>query len=99
MSARLPEFLVHHVNVGILVVDADFTVVTFNHFLEAHSGRRSQDVVGANLFEAFPELPRAWLTRKIKNVFILKHAAFTSWQQRPYLFRFNHHRMITSTLG
>ena len=98
MSSRLQEFLVHHVNVGILVVDADFTVVTFNHFLEAHSGRRSQEVVGANLFEAFPELPRAWLTRKIKNVFILKHAAFTSWQQRPYLFRFNHHRMITSTL-
>jgi len=94
----LQEFLVHHVNVGILVVDADSTVVTFNHFLEAHSGRRSEDVVGANLFEAFPELPRAWLTRKIKNVFILKHAAFTSWQQRPYLFRFNHHRMITSSL-
>ena len=94
----LLECLVQHVNVGILVVDADSTIVVFNHFLEAHSGRKREDVVGLNLFEAFPDLPRAWLMRKIKHVFILKHAAFTSWQQRPYLFRFAHHRMITSTL-
>lgn len=94
----LLAFIVDRVNVGLLVVDADFTIVVFNHFLEAHSGRRSEEVVGKNVFDAFPELPGPWLTRKIRNVLLLKNYAFTSWQQRPYLFRFAHHRTITSSV-
>ena len=36
-------------------------IVVWNRFLEVHSGRSAGEVVGKSLFDAFPELPRAWL--------------------------------------
>src|SRR3569833_3413574 len=35
------------------------------------------------------------LLHKINSVFILKNFAFTSWEQRPYLFKFRHNRPVT----
>jgi diguanylate cyclase (GGDEF)-like protein len=52
-------------------------------------------VVGRNLYERFAELPRDWLERKLRSVFLLKNFAFTSWRQRPYLFRIDNHRPLT----
>jgi diguanylate cyclase (GGDEF)-like protein len=92
---ELLHFVLNRVDIGILTVDPQLRVVVWNHFLEAHSGRPADDVVGKVLFDAFPELPRAWLTRKINAVTVLKNFSFTSWRQRPYLFKFRHHRPIT----
>jgi len=36
-----------------------------------------------------------WLTRKLESVFQLGSFAFSSWEQRPYLFKFDHDRPIT----
>jgi diguanylate cyclase (GGDEF)-like protein len=47
------------------------------------------------LFELFPNLPTAWLRKKFEAVFLLKISTFTSWEHRPYLFRFAHDRPIT----
>ena len=45
---------------------------------------------------ASPELPRKWLEKKINSVFVvLRNFAFTSWEQRAYLFQFAHSRPIT----
>jgi diguanylate cyclase (GGDEF)-like protein len=52
-------------------------------------------VVGKSIFASFPELPRVWLTRKLESVFQLGSFAFSSWEQRPYLFKFDHDRPIT----
>ncbi|MEN9658877.1 MAG: hypothetical protein RL571_2342 [Pseudomonadota bacterium] len=60
-----------------------------------HSGISAELAIGANLFELFPELPKKWLSKKIESVFVLKNFAFTSWEQRPYLFKFPHNRPIT----
>ncbi len=51
--------------------------------MELNSGRYSNMVVGRNLFESFPVLPRKLVENKIKSVFILKNFAFSSWEQRP----------------
>ena len=91
----LLEFIVERIEVGIFAVDHDFRVVLWNRFMAIHSRRPADEVVGKNLFECFPELPRKWLERKIESVFILKNYAFTSWEQRPFLFRFHHNRPIT----
>jgi two-component system NtrC family sensor kinase len=93
--SRLLDFVVDRLEVGIFAVNADMTVVLWNHFMVMHSGRPAADVVGRNLFECFPELPHVWLEKKIRNVFLLKNYAFTSWEQRPYLFRFQHNRPVT----
>ncbi|EIP86335.1 hypothetical protein A33K_17425 [Burkholderia humptydooensis MSMB43] len=67
----------------------------WNRFMQDHSGVAAADVIGRNLFDSFPDLPRAWLSRKIESVFQLGGFAFSSWEQRPYLFRFDHDRPIT----
>jgi len=91
-------FIVDRVNVGIFAIDRDHRVTVWNHFMAAHSGLTSEAVVGRNLFECFPEVPRKWLEKKFQSVFALGNFAFTSWQQRPYLFRFNHDRPVTGDL-
>ncbi|TPW17527.1 MAG: hypothetical protein FD130_631 [Halothiobacillaceae bacterium] len=96
-SSPLLEFIVDKINVGIFVIDAEFRVEVWNRFMEVHSGHRAQSVVGNNLFELFPELAESekWLRRKVHNIFAMKSSSFTSWEQRPYLFRFRHNRPVT----
>jgi diguanylate cyclase len=94
-ATPLLDFIVDRAHVGIFVVNRDQEVVLWNQFMEIHSGRKAAEIVGKNLFDAFPELPRKWLERKVESVFILKNFSFTSWEQRPYLFRFDHNRPVT----
>ncbi|MCJ8269665.1 MAG: PAS domain-containing protein, partial [Psychrosphaera sp.] len=94
-SAKLKEFIVDHLNIGVFSVDKQMNLLLWNGFMENNSHRSADEVIGKNLFEMFPELPKKWLQRKIKSVFILKNFAFSSWEQRPYLFKFRHNRPIT----
>ncbi len=87
--------IIDSVHAGILVVNRDFEVEVWNDFMAVHSGRPAEDVVGRDLFQCFPELPERWLKQKLRSVLVLGNRAFTSWEQRPYLFRFPHNRPIT----
>jgi len=95
LEQTLSDLIVDNMGVGVFVVDPSFNVIRWNRFMHNRSGRSPADVLGGNLFENFPELPRSWLTKKFESVFLLKNSAFTSWQNRPYLFRFLHDRPIT----
>lgn len=92
---KLRAFVVDHVDVGIFAVDGDLTIVMWNRFMEIHGRIPAADVVGRKLFEAFPDLPRKWLEKKIRSVFTLGNFAFSNWEQRPWLFDFPHDRYIT----
>lgn len=94
-ASKLLDFIVDRTHAGIFVVDRDLKIVLWNQFMEVHSERKAENLLGKNLLEAFPELPRKWLARKVENIFILKNFSFTSWEQRPYLFKFPHNRPIT----
>lgn len=93
--APLLNFIVDRLNVGVFVINKNHEIVLWNHFMQVHSNRKPEEVLGKNLFDAFPELPRTWLEKKIQSVFILKNFAFTSWEQRPFLFNFRHNRPVT----
>jgi len=93
--SNLLDFIVDRTHAGIFVINRDMELVLWNQFMEVHSGRKAQTLLGKNLFDEFPELPRKWLARKVENVFILKNFSFTSWEQRPYLFKFPHNRPVT----
>jgi len=95
MEGALSDLIVDNMSVGVFVVDPQFKVIRWNRFMQNRSGRSPADVLDRNLFEVFPELPRAWLSKKFESVFLLKNSAFTSWQNRPYLFQFQHDRPIT----
>jgi diguanylate cyclase (GGDEF)-like protein len=87
--------MLQSIDVGLMVVDRDYLVQIWNGFMANHSGIKADRVIGRNLFTAFPDLPKAWFSRKAESVFLLKSRAFTTWEQRPYLFRFKNYRPIT----
>ncbi|WP_233804429.1 sensor domain-containing diguanylate cyclase [Paraburkholderia sp. HP33-1] len=91
----LSDLVVERVGFGIFVLDRDLNVLMWNRFMQDHSGLSAEQVVGRSIFLNFPELPRVWLSRKIESVFQLGSFAFSSWEQRPYLFKFDHDRPIT----
>lgn len=99
MTAALGDnslgFIIDRVDVGILVVTEKLEVVLWNRFMEANSKVAAETIVGTRLLESFPDLPGKWLENKVRSVCLLNNFAFTSWQQRPYLFNFKHHRPIT----
>ena len=85
------------IEVGLVVLDTRFRVHAWNGFMANHSGVTGTRVRERNLFELFPELPDQWLKRKIETVLQLNTRTFSSWEQRPYLFRFPNSRPITGS--
>jgi diguanylate cyclase len=88
--------ILHNIDVGLVVIDADYTIQLWNGFMENHSSRKARDLIGTNLFEQFPELPHSWLERKLNSVFQLNNRSSTTWEQRPFLFEFESYQPITS---
>lgn len=84
------------IEVGLMVLDKNNRIHLWNSFMENHSGVRVATARNRNLFELFPDLPQAWLERKINAVFKLKSRAYSTWEQRPHLFRFQSVRPLTS---
>lgn len=89
--------LLQTIEVGIVVLDGDIRVRSWNDFMENHSGISAGEAQSADLFRLFPDLPRDWLERKLNTVRLLKTRSFSVWEQRPYLFRFRNRRPITGT--
>jgi signal transduction histidine kinase len=85
------------VNIGIIVIDREYNIVLCNHYIADQTKKSTNNLVGDNLFTAFPELPKEWLQRKIESIFILKNSSFTNWEQRPCLFNFPSSRPITGS--
>lgn len=93
-ALQLPV-LVDQLDAGIFVVDRQHNVVLWNRFMANHTRKNPEEVVGKSLFACFPELPQKWLEKKLSSVVALRNFAFTSWEQRPWLFQFSHNRPIT----
>jgi diguanylate cyclase len=89
--------MVQTVDVGLVVVEKDFTVKVWNSFMASHSGISAEKIRNKNLFESFPDIPEDWLRKKTNTVFALKTRSFMTWEQRPYLFKFKNYRPITGT--
>ena len=94
-SQQLLEFIVDRINVGVFIVNEQLEIKFWNKFMASNSGVDADRVMGKPLFECFPDLPQRWFAKKVSSVFMLKNFAFTSWEQRPYLFPFRHNRPVT----
>lgn len=91
------DALLNSIEVGIVVVDANFKVEEFNQFMENHSGVQAADIKGQPIFSYFKEIDRTWFERKCQPVFSMKTPVFVIWEQRQYLFKFGSSRPITSS--
>lgn len=88
--------LLSSIEMGIIIVDANFKVEVWNRFMENHSQIKTEDIVGATLFDRFPEIQPDWLKQKCQPAFSLATSVFNIWEQRPYLFKFEPARNFTS---
>lgn len=95
---EFPNLIVDLTTIGIAAVDTRMNIILWNRFMEVHSHLKPAQVLGRNLFDCFAELPREWLEKKLKSVIVLRNSAFTSWQQRPYLFQLPNTRSITTDM-
>ena len=89
--------MLHTIDAGLVVLDRQYKVQIWNGFMENHSGLLPREVKDKELFSLFDEIPKEWFTRKAESVFLLKNKAFTIWEQRPYLFKFENYRPITGS--
>jgi diguanylate cyclase (GGDEF)-like protein len=64
-------------DIGVVVVNRHSEIEVYNRFMQAHSGRNPEDVVGNLLCDIFPEI-----------VFNLGIPVYTTWEQRSCLFQF-----------
>ena len=96
ISVDYPDIIGSLSTVGIVMVDRRFTIVLWNRFMELNSNVRAEELLGKDIFEAFPELNRDWLEKKVKSCMILKTPSYSSWRQRPYLLRF---KAAATTVG
>ncbi|WP_337880711.1 sensor domain-containing diguanylate cyclase [Rheinheimera sp.] len=85
------------VDVGLVVLTADYRIQVWNGFMENHSGLTPRQVRDRYLFDLFSEIDEDWLRRKCDPVILLKNRAFTIWEQRPYIFKFRNYRPITGS--
>ncbi len=97
MDGNVLQIIVQDISVGVVVLDQAYTIVIWNKFMEKYSGLKSDEIIGKNIFKEFPYLSEEWLDFKLKSVFLLKNFSFTSWKQRPYLFKFINSRPITGS--
>ena len=89
--------MLHNIDVGLVVLDKDYHIQIWNGFMENHSGMLPREVKNKSLFDLFDEIPQDWFIRKAESVFMLKNKAFTIWEQRPFLFKFQNYRPVTGT--
>jgi len=87
--------MLNHIDLGLVVINKHYQITLWNSFMENHSGKSSTSAKGQDFFELFPSIDKAWLKRKIDNVFGLRTSVFISWEQCPHLFPFKSYRPIT----
>lgn len=83
---------------GLIVVDRDYNVCVWNAFMQSYSGIAADQILGKNLFDVVPELPHAWLRRKVDTAFTLNSRGFSCWEDRAYLFKFKNFSPISNSL-
>jgi len=87
--------VVHNIDVGLVMLDKNYNITLWNSFMQNHSNKPAENVIGSSLFTVFDEVDETWFRRKAESVYLLKNSAFTTWEQRPYLFKFENYRPIT----
>jgi PAS domain S-box-containing protein len=55
LEAALTHWLSHESQRGVFVTDPQFRLVVWNQWMEIHSGRSSNEVIGCTLFDLYPE--------------------------------------------
>ncbi|MEM0911762.1 MAG: EAL domain-containing protein [Pseudomonadota bacterium] len=64
-NTSLPEILLGLINSGVIVLDESSNIVTWNTWMEQHSGKESDAVTDKNIFDVIPEIKGSRIERAI----------------------------------
>ena len=75
-------------NLGIIILDSQYKVLFWNRWMEIHSGKSKEDIVGTMLFNHYPQLSTPSFTRGCKSVLKFGNYVYFSQKLHNYLFPF-----------
>ena len=76
------------VNIGLVVIDKDHTVRHWNRWMFLHSGIAQEQIIGASIFDFFPDLNSPKFLRNCKTVLTFGNFSFFSQKLHHFLFPF-----------
>jgi diguanylate cyclase (GGDEF)-like protein len=76
------------VDIGLVILDKDLRVCHWNRWMQLHSGIPTDKIVGALIFDTFPQLKRPRFLRSCKTVLTFGNFCFFSQKLHHYLFPF-----------
>lgn len=88
--------LLQQLNSGVILLNSQLQIVYINPYICRRADFQLEAVQGKDVFSVFVDAPKAWLSRKLSSVLSLQSPAFSSWEQRQYLFKLPHLRPISS---
>lgn len=91
------ESLVASLDVGVVIINSDFSIQEWNQFMVNHTGVDTSNAQGSSLFNVAGEIEQKWFENKCKPVFELNTPVFVIWEQREFLFEMKVLRPVTSS--
>jgi len=85
--------------VGLVILDKHYSIRIWNLFMVNHSGFSAESVMGKNLFEQFPDISKQFFIDNAQQSISQKQKRLTTWQQRPYLFKFKNVRQRAKSVA
>jgi diguanylate cyclase (GGDEF)-like protein/PAS domain S-box-containing protein len=73
-------------NMGIVILDAEHRIRYWNDWMAMHSRLSAEEMLGRNVFDAFPNLKQPVILRSFKSVFTFGNFHFFSQKLHGYLF-------------
>lgn len=84
--------VVNSADIGLVILDKNYTIRVWNLFMVKHSGLSSSSVMGENVFTQFPDLSEKWFREIAEKSIQQKKKFLTEWHEHPYLFKFKNTR-------
>lgn len=75
-------------NTGIVILDSEYNILLWNHWMEINSGISKNSIEGSHLFNHFPHLNTPFFTRSIKSVLKFNNYIYLSQKLHTYIFPF-----------
>ena len=73
-------------NLGIIILDSDYKIQYWNDWMAAYSRRTAEEMIGQNIFDAFPNLKKPVFVRSFKSVLTFGNFYFFSQKLHGHLF-------------
>ena len=89
--------LLEQLDVGVVILNKDFSVLYWNEFMTNHSGISPETILHHSLFDHFKDIDTPWFRRKLHTALSLHNPAYMTWEERPWLFPFKSYRPITGS--